>query len=120
MLTSCAVENTPACPATPPMRRVVGSNTTPRSRKSKSGFLPGSFLLSSSCVVGAMRDNRLVLHVPAGQTPAMPPIGAGAQAIADPRITCGPHALAGGRYGFLSCQVAQRHSAERKRLLTRR
>ena len=30
MLTSCAVENTPACPATPPMRRAVGSSTVPK------------------------------------------------------------------------------------------
>ena len=30
--TSCAVENTPACPATPPIRRVVVSFTVPRSR----------------------------------------------------------------------------------------
>src|ERR1700740_1301912 len=97
MLASCAVENTPACPATPPIRRVVGANTTPRSREPKAVFLPGSLLLSSSCVVGAVRDNRPVLHVPAGQSPGMPPIGAGAQAIAAPRITCGPHALAGGR-----------------------
>ena len=28
---SSAVENSPACPATPPMRRAVGSCTTPRS-----------------------------------------------------------------------------------------
>ena len=40
---SSAVENNPACPATPPMRRAVGSCTTPR-----------SILLFSSYWVGAI------------------------------------------------------------------
>src|SRR5690348_17384573 len=41
---SAAVEKRPACPATPPMRRAVGSCTTPR-----------SIWLFSSYSVGAMR-----------------------------------------------------------------
>jgi len=45
--------------------------------------------------VGAMRDNRSVLHVPAEQAATCS--GAGAHAIAAPLILCGPHALAGGR-----------------------
>ena len=71
--TSCAVENTPAWPATPPMRRAVGSCTVPRSR-SEIGILAGVGLLSSSMAVGAMRGNRLVLQV-ACRTGSAPPRG---------------------------------------------
>ena len=55
-------------------------------------------LVMGPVVVGAMRDNRLVLQVlPAGQATSTRPAGAGAHAIAAPLIVCGPHALAGGR-----------------------
>ena len=50
---SCAVLKTPAWPATPPMRRVVGSWTVPRRRWSKSGLAAGLALDSSSWAVGA-------------------------------------------------------------------
>src|ERR1700722_14167860 len=99
MLTSCAVENTPASPLTPPMRRAVGSCTVPRTGQPKSGFLLGSALLSSSIAVGATRGNRLVLQVPAGQATSSRPLGAGAHAIAAPLRVWGPHALVGGREG---------------------
>src|ERR1022692_1812130 len=39
---SSAVENTPACPATPPMRRAVGSCTIPRSILSRSSYCVGA------------------------------------------------------------------------------
>src|SRR5947209_20393191 len=93
MLTSSAVENTPASPLTPPIRRAVGSCTVPRSSRPKLGFLLGSALLSSSNAVGAMRDNRLVLQVPAGQATSSRPRGAGADAVAAPLTVWGPQEI---------------------------
>src|SRR5262249_37219951 len=54
---SVAVENKPACPATPPMRRAVGSCTTPRSIR-----------FCSSYSVGAMRR----LHCGGGRNRVSP------------------------------------------------
>ena len=41
---SSAVEKTPACPATPPMRRALGSCTTPRSILPCSSYSVGAIL----------------------------------------------------------------------------
>ena len=51
---SCAVLNRPACPATPPMRRAVGSCTTPRNGAA-SGRLHGHASCSAHRSVGAIR-----------------------------------------------------------------
>ena len=53
---SRAVLNRPACPATPPMRRAVGSCTTPRSGAA-SGRLHGHASCSAQRSVGAMRGS---------------------------------------------------------------
>ena len=96
---SCAVEKTPAWPATPPMRRVVGSWTVPRRRWSKSGLVSGSVAF---VVVGgggdvvdacAVRPGvRRAGHVGCGRGGV-----AAASAMAAPMMMCGPQALSNGQ-----------------------
>ena len=79
MPTSCAVENTPACPATPPMRRAVVSCTVPAEQVVKIGVQPASALPSSSRAVGAMRGKESGAPC-TGRTGVRRPIRSGAGA----------------------------------------